>query len=87
VVNAARADHTATAVLPSGFQRRIDVVVLVAANFGAVGHVSRYGDVSICADVVTIIPFGPSRSDEDRDIPRVVAGGVGGVPSEFELAG
>jgi hypothetical protein len=27
-----------------------------------------------------------ARSDEDRDIPRVVAG-VGGVPSKFVLAG
>jgi hypothetical protein len=86
VVNAARADHTATAVLPTGLQRRIDVVVLVAADLRAVGHVSRHGDVSTCADVVPIIPFGPSRSDKDRDVPRVVAS-VGGVPSEFVLTG
>jgi hypothetical protein len=86
MVYADRADHTATAVLSSGFQRRIDVVVLVAAVSGAIAHVSRSGDVSSRTDVAPIIPFGFSRSNKDRDIPRVFTS-VGGVPSEFVLAG
>lgn len=86
MVNTARADRTTTAVRPFVLQRRIYVCVLVVADCSVVGYVSRDGNIDICSNMVPLNPFGPSRTDKDRGIPRVVAG-VGGGPSEFVLAG